>query len=224
MEIDLDFWRQAWVEGRTAFDQPRPNDLLVEHLPALGLAPGSRVLVPLCGRSVDLDHLLAAGHEVVGTELSEIAVDSFFASRGLEPRVEQVGERQVYAAPGITIYQGDHFELTPHDVEGVAAVYDRASLVALPETLRDRYAEHLRSVLPAPVPMLVITFEYDEGSFEGPPLSVPAEEVERLFGATHDVDVLERVDLAARGGSSRLVEAGVRGVEEVATALRPRGA
>lgn len=222
MDLDPHFWRQAWVDGRTGFDQERPNELLVDHLPALELHPGARVLVPLCGRSVDLDHLLASGYEVVGTELSEIAVESYFATREIEPAVEQMGERRVFSAPGIRVFQGDHFALTAQDLEGVAAVYDRASLVALTPQLRDRYAEHLRTVLPAPVPMLVVTFEYEQDEFEGPPLSVTVEEVRRLFEQTHDVELLERVDMIARGGSSRLLEAGLSRIEEVATSLRPR--
>ncbi len=51
-----------------------------------GLAAGSRVLVPLCGKSVDLLWLVGQGCDVTGVELSEIAVRAFFAEAGIRLR------------------------------------------------------------------------------------------------------------------------------------------
>ena len=41
---------------------------------ALGLAKGAAVLVPLCGKSLDLVWLAEQGHAVIGVELAEAFV------------------------------------------------------------------------------------------------------------------------------------------------------
>ena len=76
-------WLKRWREGRTGFHEGRPNDLLVHH--AARLAGCRRVLVPLCGKSEDLAFLAARGHDVVGVELAEQAVQAFFAEHDLAP-------------------------------------------------------------------------------------------------------------------------------------------
>ena len=64
--MDADFWQQRWREGRTGFHQDRPTPLLAQYWDAIGVAAGARVLVPLCGKSLDLAWLAARGHRVLG--------------------------------------------------------------------------------------------------------------------------------------------------------------
>lgn len=45
------FWHKRWADNQIGFHQPQVNPYLQAHWPALGLAPGARVLVPLCGRA-----------------------------------------------------------------------------------------------------------------------------------------------------------------------------
>lgn len=52
---------------------------------SLDLAQGSRVFVPLCGKSLDMIWLAQQGHEVIGVELSPVAVEDFFRENGLNP-------------------------------------------------------------------------------------------------------------------------------------------
>src|SRR3546814_12861307 len=61
------------------------SPLLEKHWPSLGLATGSRVFVPLCGKSLDMAWLAARGHRVLGVELSPLAVGQFFDENGLAP-------------------------------------------------------------------------------------------------------------------------------------------
>ena len=76
--MELDFWRDRWAAGQTAWDQGQAHPTLVERWDELGIAPDSTVLVPLCGASVDLAWLAERGHRVIGTEASEIGVRRFF--------------------------------------------------------------------------------------------------------------------------------------------------
>ena len=79
------FWHERWQKKETGFHQPAVNDLLQLYWPRLGLEAGSEVFVPLCGRSLDMVWLADQGHRVIGAELSQIAIDEFFAERGLTP-------------------------------------------------------------------------------------------------------------------------------------------
>lgn len=177
--MEADFWLARWREGRIGFHEGKPNDLLAAHIDALG--PTGRVLVPLSGKTEDMAFLAARGHEVVGIELAGEAVRAFFAEHGLVPEVSRRGSFIVHSAAGITLLEGDVFGVTRADIGAITALYDRASIVALPTETRARYAGHLRTLLEPSTPGLVITFEYPEGAMEGPPFSVSEAELRTYF-------------------------------------------
>ncbi|HEX3761072.1 MAG TPA: thiopurine S-methyltransferase [Kofleriaceae bacterium] len=182
-------WVARWREGRTAFHEGRPNELLVRA--AARLDGCRRVLVPLCGKTEDLAFLAARGHDVVGVELSELAVQAFFAEHDLTPSVARHGPFAAYqvgpaageraAAGAITLLVGDFFALTPELLGPVDALYDRAALIALLPELRPRYVAQLRALVPAGAPALVITIEYDPAAMTGPPFAVLEPELHALY-------------------------------------------
>ncbi len=177
--MEPNYWKARWNEGRIGFHEGKPNDMLMTHVEALG--PKGRVLVPLCGKTEDMAFLAAHGHEVVGVELAEEATKAFFAERGLTPEVSQRGSFITRSASGITLLQGDFFEITRADIGPITALYDRAAIVALPPEMRAKYAAHIRALLDPNTQGLVITFEYPESMMEGPPFSVPEAELRTYF-------------------------------------------
>lgn len=177
--MEPSFWETVWNEGRIGFHEGRPNELLAAHVEALG--PKGRVLVPLCGKAYDLAFLAKRGHEVIGIELVETAVQAFFDEQGLEPTRSRRGTFEVYSAARITIFQGDFFAATPADIGPITAFYDRAALVALPPQMRSRYVAQLNALAGADRPGLMVTFEYPVGALEGPPFSVPEAELRSHF-------------------------------------------
>jgi len=189
-----DFWQERWARGQIGFHQGRPNAQLIAHLPALGLASGARLFLPLCGKTRDIAWLAGQGFRVAGAELVEQAVRDLFAEMSLSPSVTPLGPLTRYSAPGIDIFAGDIFALDPATLGPVDAVYDRAALVALPPEMRARYAAHLVA-LTATAPQLLLTFEYDQRLMAGPPFSVKPPELRRLYGASHRLTLLERLDL-----------------------------
>jgi len=211
--MDAHFWLGRWERGEIGFHEGRPNALLVKHLSALALARGARVFVPLCGKTADIPWLLSRGFRVAGAELSQLAVKELFAGLGITPAESAAGSLQHYAWQDIDIFQGDLFELTKAALGPVEAIYDRAALVALPEPMRDRYAASLVDQTGG-APQLVISFEYDQALVSGPPFSVPADEIRRLYGARYEITLLE----------SAPVEGGLRGhpASETAWALRKK--
>jgi thiopurine S-methyltransferase len=215
-----DFWIERWQKGEIGFHQASGNDLLPRHWPSLGIPPGSTVLVPLCGKSLDMVWLAGQGYRVIGVELSPLAVDDFFREQGVEADTRTVGRFMVRRAGPITLWCGDIFELPAEAVRDVAAVYDRAALVAFPASLQARYVKTLRSLVPA-APILLISLSYPEGQITGPPFSTPLMQVAELFGVTHDIGIRETRDGLAN--SPNLRERGVTALDEAAYVLRPKG-
>lgn len=216
--MEAEFWHDRWKQKEIGFHQSAVLDLLQTHWPELSLAKGASVFVPLCGKSLDMVWLAEQGHKVIGAELSEIAVDEFFAERGLTPTSEKAGNLVVKRAGPYELWCGDFFELPASALADVAGVYDRASLVAFPPAMQGRYAETLTTLLPSPVAMLLITFDYDQSKMEGPPFAVPRTQVQQLFGANFSIK-----EVAARSGAPRnprFLERGLSSIEECAFVLK----
>ncbi|MCZ7593781.1 MAG: hypothetical protein M5U16_01845 [Hyphomicrobium sp.] len=147
--MDPTFWRERWRNQEIGFHQPDFHALLQEHWPRLALPQGSPVFVPLCGKSLDMVWLAQQGHRVIGAELSELAVDSFFSERGLAPAMRQAGGFTIKSAGPYELWCGDVFEMPREAAGDVAGVYDRAALIALPPPLQGRYATKLKEIVPA---------------------------------------------------------------------------
>ncbi|WP_394827373.1 thiopurine S-methyltransferase [Pendulispora albinea] len=204
--METSFWIERWREGRIAFHEGRPNAYLARHLGRLG--PSRRVLVPLCGKSEDMAHLAAAGHQVIGVELVEDAVRAFFAEHEVDPAVREHGPFTAYEADRITLLAGDWFAATPELVGPVDALYDRAALVALPSEMRARYVAALRALVPKGSPGIVVTLEYYQARIGGPPFSVPEGTLRSLFDGL-DVQLLDE----GPADVTRFLEAGIAAVE-----------
>lgn len=193
--MDPIFWHERWQERRIGFHQDRPTPLLLEHWPVLGIEPGTRVFVPLCGKSLDMAWFASRGLEVLGVELSETAVREFFDEHGLSPDIEASATGLHFRAGGIEIVCGDAFGLDDALLSTCGAVFDRAALIALPAAMRQRYASELYARLPRGCRGLMVTLEYPQHEKAGPPFSVSCAEVRVLFGDHWDVHLLENRDI-----------------------------
>ncbi|WP_426234053.1 thiopurine S-methyltransferase [Pseudomonas sp. TWP3-2] len=207
-----EFWHKKWEANQIGFHQPEVNPYLARHWPELNIPPQARVLVPLCGKSLDLLWLAGRGHQVLGVELTQKAVEDFFREQQLEPEISEEGAFKVYRAGAIELRCGDFFALTADDVAGCSALYDRAAIIALPAPMRERYVAHLRAILPAACRGLLVTLDYDQTQIPGPPFSVDDAEVRRLFAGAWPVEVVEEQDVLAesekflQAGATRLAE------------------
>src|SRR6185312_11781573 len=183
--METEFWHRKWQRNEIAFHNAEAHPLLVAHFGALSLPKGSRLFLPLCGKTRDIHWLLANGHRVAGAELSPLAVEQLFAELEVTPEVAEVGQMRRYSAEGIDIFAGDIFALSRAMLGPINAIYDRAALVALPEDVRGRYAAHL-SEITGRAPQLLISFDYDQTALDGPPFSVPGDEIARLYGDAYE--------------------------------------
>jgi thiopurine S-methyltransferase len=210
--MEHDFWQTAWDEGRIGFHQSAVNPYLQRYWSRLNAAHGAKVFVPMCGKSRDMLWLREQGHKVVGVEVVERAVEDFFAENGIDAARRPSGPFVLWSAEDIEIYQGDFFDLTPETAAGIEAVFDRASLIALPPAMRQRYAAHLRAILPAQINVLLVTMEYPQAEMNGPPFAVTENEVAMLYADAFDIERVGSSDVLAANphfrerGLSRLTE------------------
>ena len=206
------FWQDRWARSQIGFHQEKVNGYLRRHWSALGLARDASVLVPLCGKSLDLAWLAEQGHGVIGVELAERAVQDFFAERDVQPQVSQHGVFKVYRAGELQILCGDFFALSREDVAACQAFYDRAALIALPPEMRERYVAHLQAIMPDACQGLLVTLVYDQQRMDGPPFSVEDAEVDRHFTDGWTLRMVEEKDVLT--GNPRFAESGLAAVDE----------
>ncbi|QJI28257.1 thiopurine S-methyltransferase [Pseudomonas sp. ADAK18] len=206
------FWHERWARNQIGFHLSEVNPYLPQHWSGLGLANGGRVLVPLCGKSLDLLWLASQGHRVLGVELSEKAIEEFFSEQGLTPQISRQAVFKVYQAGSIELWCGDFFALEAGMVADCTALYDRAALIALPPLMREQYAAHLNRVLVAGCQGMLITLDYDQARKAGPPFAVTDQEVRLLFGGRWQMSVVDERDIL--GESWKFVQDGVTSLEE----------
>ncbi len=193
--MHVDFWHDKWANNEIGFHEGKPNALLTQHLPQLHLAPKNRIFLPLCGKSMDILWLLAEGYEVVGVELSSLAVEQLFETLEIAPQTESVGKFTRFYTEGLDIFVGDFFDLDAGILGQVDAIYDRAALVALPLEMRTRYAAHL-TMITHQAPQLIICFTYDQSQLAGPPFSISDNELRKHYADHYSLELLESMRLA----------------------------
>ena len=211
-------WLEFWENNEINWHSDVVTQELEEYLGLLKLEPGNKVFFPLCGKSLDMIYLLNQGFSVVGVELSEIAIKQFFHENGLDYTITRVGKFDLYSAKNIEIYCGDFFSLSSKHLSDVKAVFDRKSLIALDQNLRQKYVKHLNDIISLGVRVLLITLHYPQHQMSGPPFSVEKSEVESLFSMAFKYQELKSFqDIENR---SKLIRAGVDYIENAAYCLQ----
>lgn len=210
--MEPEFWHDRWANNQIGFHQAAASPYLSRYWPDLQLPRGARVLVPLCGKSLDMAWLVEQGYSVVGVELSAKALQDYFAERQVEPEVTRRGAFEVYSGAGCELWCGDIFDLDPELLGPVQALYDRAAMIALPVPMRRRYVELLDRLLPTSCAGLLVTLDYEQEQLPGPPFAVSPDEVAQLSQWRWQATLLEEVDelqssiKARKAGATRLYE------------------
>ena len=211
-------WLEFWENNEINWHSDDVTQELEEYLGLLKLKTGDKVFFPLCGKSVDMIYLLNKGFSIIGVELSEIGIKQFFLENGLDSKITQVGEFDLYSTKNIEIYHGDFFSLTLKHLCDVKAVFDRKSLIALDQNLRQKYVKYLNDIISLGVRILLITLNYPQHQMSGPPFSVDKSEVESLFSMTFKYQELKSFQDIENG--SKLASAGVDYIENAVYCLQ----
>lgn len=216
--MEADFWHERWENNLTGFHLDEVNPYLKEYWANLNLKAGARVFVPLCGKTLDLIWLADQGYEVIGIELSPLAVEAFFTENNLSAQHTQIAGLDCWQSENISFFCGDFFNLTPEILGQIDAVYDRASLIALPPTMRPEYIEKLSELVQA-APNLLVTLEYDQSKMGGPPFSVSEDEIKSLYQARYRVKPLISQDVL--GNNVKFRDKGLDALNECIYQLEP---
>lgn len=227
----LKSWEDRWALKRTSWHLENVNPHLKHHLEQLidpkasvagGMGP--RVLVPLCGKTVDMVYLSRQGYRVVGVEGVRKAVEEFAEEFGLRvptakgptmhvnfpPEVDAQrfrGHAVLISAaeqsrreppPPVILLEGDFLELGEVEAKALVpfeAAFDRGSLVAVEPDDRPRYAKALTHLMASGGRILLVAVEHDGfGQKKGPPFQVAEADVRHLFGSNFHIQRLGTVD------------------------------
>jgi SAM-dependent methyltransferase len=178
------FWDTRYRAGVTPWDAGGVPPQLTRWLKALARA---RVLVPGCGAGYEVRAFAQAGHDVLGIELSDAAIEA--ASRALGPLAVRVRKADYFV-----------FETAPFDI-----VYERAFLCALPRRMWPRWAERTAALL-RPGGALAGFFFFDDND-RGPPFGISQAGLDALlrpfFAVEASVDIAPAESVAVFKGKER---------------------
>ena len=187
-------WISRWESNRIGWHTDKVNSQLIEYLNELKLSYQEAIFVPLCGKSLDMNYLIQKNFKVIGVEMSELAIQQFFEENNLSYTISKEEEFEVYEGDRIIIYCGDFFDLQSNHLDNVKAVYDRASLIALDDELRQKYVKHLNDIINLDVRILLLTLNYPQHQRSGPPFAVSKLEVNQLFKGSFDFQELHCIN------------------------------
>lgn len=179
-----------WRDRQIDFHQKTVNQFLTRFWSGPGHVQASRVFVPLCGKSLDMIWLAKQGHEVIGVELSPVAVKAFFNENHLKPIKRRVGNFTLWKHDRISILCGDYFSLSKAILGHIDTVYDRSALTALPEDIRKRYVEHLQHIVPQTTNIFLLTIEDVDDYKELKQDACIDEEIAALYADAFDIDLV----------------------------------
>ena len=196
--METEFWLDRWQRGQLGWHLPAVHPLLENYYHRFNLQPGDTVFVPRCGTSLDMAWLAQQDMQVIGCELSPLAIEQFFEMQRLQPEKNDCGEHVCWQAGPYTLYEGDFFRLPEETMDDVKFIYDRAALISLPkegEHGRKAYLRKLRELFKVDVQTLLVTLEYDQTAMSGPPVSVGYEEVIWHYAFDHIIEFLSETDI-----------------------------
>lgn len=211
--MELSYWQSRWQKNNTGWHMDTVYPLLPKVWPKLSIKPGARVLVPLCGKSLDMQWFAEQGYSVIGIDVSEKGLHEFMDELRESFTEDSSHGFTIYRSSSIELWQGDFLELPTSEIPAPDVIYDKASIVALPRDKRAEYAQKVLKLCGAETQILLQTFEYNQEEMTGPPFSVDEGELHQLWGQVFKIKLLfeqsklnELNKFQRRGLSSYLTE------------------
>ena len=89
--INVDYWSRRWEQGKSGWHNNQVNHGLISNIKSYYLQPSDSVngthnnkpvfLIPLCGKTIDMQYLNDYGYNVVGIEGVELSVQQYFSEQ-----------------------------------------------------------------------------------------------------------------------------------------------
>lgn len=188
--MEISYWKSRWRKNNIGWHVNNVYPLLPEIWPLLSLTSNPRVLVPLCGKSLDMSWLAQQDCYVTGVEVSQQALQEFIDSQSEEFYHDSSHGFTIYKSTSFELWQGDFFKLPGDKIPDLDLVYDKASFVALPPEMRKQYTQKILELCGKSTHILLQTFEYNQEEMTGPPFSIPEDEINKMFREQFDIQLL----------------------------------
>jgi thiopurine S-methyltransferase len=195
--MEASFWIKSWELGGfyTSFHRKDIHPYVLQYLQPEEIE-GKNILIPLCGKSVDMLYLAQYAQKVIGVELVEDAIIQFFKENNLP---FQKLDNVTYKSGNIMLMCCDFMTLTKNEIGKIDWIYDRASLVALPDDgLRKEYIKTIDRLSDIGTKSLIITLEYFP-LINSAPFTITPEEVDNYYGDNHIIKHVESPNLPNHG-------------------------
>ncbi len=199
-----DFWLNKWNENSIGFHRSDFHPNLIKNISRFEELEKT-ILVPLCGKTLDMIYLKDQGFKVVGIEFSKKACEEFFKENNISYDEIKQGDYIQFRSKNIDLYCGDYFKFIPSEKLNYA--YDRAAIVALDPDTRKSYADQYAKLLNPGGKLLMLTFEYDQSKCQGPPWSTEEYFIYEYFEKEFDIEILESEEIEV--GNPRMRESGI---------------
>ncbi|HEX6983333.1 MAG TPA: methyltransferase domain-containing protein [Balneolaceae bacterium] len=188
--MEISYWQSRWRKNKTGWHLNEVYLLLPDLWPSLSLKAGARILVPFCGKSLDMQWFTDHGFHVTGVDVSEKALQEFMERSRKSFSSYQEHGLSVFRSKNIELWQGNFQKLPINNMAPFDAIYDKAALIALPRKMRAKYAQKALQLCDPATQMLLQTFEYGQDEMAGPPFSVDEDELQKLYGKQFDLALL----------------------------------
>ncbi|KAK3732788.1 hypothetical protein RRG08_041098 [Elysia crispata] len=196
---NLKYWQHRYDVGDTYWMRQEAAPMLVKHYMKLNPDKKARnILLPLCGKSWDLDWLSEQDVPLVVGIDCLLGVLREFSNRSghiwTETAVPKLGSDSVLLKRNdgkMKLYSCDMLDFSP-EIEGTFdAVWERGSLIILPRESVNRYVQILVSLLRSGGRILLESIEFDADAIDPgteykpfPPFPYFQEDIKHLFGRT----------------------------------------
>jgi len=192
-------WKNRWSANNIGWHRNNINNFLEEFWSLIkrDLPQQPKACVPLCGKTLDLKMLYDAGCEVVGVEVSELAVSQFFQEQNLEYDASKIDGIDVWQTKDkrLRIYLMDLYQFPRMKDDEFDFIWDRGSFVAINREDRKKYVSTMAQLMKVGGVHLLEFFIYNPEEYSGPPHSSTKEELTQLWSATHAVEFLTQLDM-----------------------------
>ncbi|HEY9031426.1 MAG TPA: thiopurine S-methyltransferase [Kangiella sp.] len=183
--MEFEFWDNCWQRESQPFHLAEAHTFLVKYVEQY-FSKDKKIFVPLSGKSVDLVFLSQQGYYPVGIEFNPKAVNRFIQEQQLEFSsqnfpVANGNQLTRHHNDTMEVWLADFFDITENHVENFEQVYDRAAFIALPESMRADYANHLKTLLAEHATILLVTMDYQPDEMSGPPFHITLDEIKQQF-------------------------------------------
>ena len=188
--MDKDFWQSKWIKNEIGFHEGKPNDFLVKYFDHIRSNDKLSALLPLCGISQDILWLSNRCEKVTGIEIHKPALERFLVENGITDFVTiDTLNSTKFSFDNVDLIACDFLKF--EDQQSFNFIFDRASLVALPKEIRVTYVNKCANILMKGGKILLVSFEYDNSLFVGPPFSIASAEIERLYERNFAIRLLD---------------------------------